>query len=293
MTKKIAYAHIMLLLVTILWGATLPIIHDFTKNDSSVLFVFLRFAIAAIIMLPFVYRKINLADTGSLKYGFILGVINSCIYLSQTIALKTLSSPHAAFLLSIYVILVPMLLPVFGFRAPKIVECIAALICLYGIYVLNGTKILTFKIGDVWIVVSAVLVAISMIIIATSAEKVKSILLFSFYQIIFSTFLPLIVLFCHPIVMPHTAGFWLSVGYCAIFATVIAFTLQLKYQSYVGASKAALIFSLEALFASSIAWLMGETISRQTLIGGGIILFSIMLIDIIHMFYSKDNITSS
>ena len=282
MPKNTACAHMRLLLVTALWGATLPIIHDFDANYSSVLFVFLRFAIAAIVMFPFIYRKINLSDMGSLKYGFILGVINSCIYLFQTTSLKTISSPHAAFILSVYVILVPILLPIFGFRKPKIIECVAAIICLYGVYILNGTKISTLKIGDAWIIASAVSVAISMIIIAIAITKVKSILLFSFYQIIFSTFLPLIILIYHPVTIPHTIGFWISVGYCALFATVIAFTLQLKYQSQVGASKAALIFSLEAVFASIIACLMGETISMRIIVGGVIILLSVMFIDIVN-----------
>ena len=214
--------------------------------------------------------------------------MNSCIFLFQTIALKTLDSPRAAFLSVIYVILVPFLLPFFGFRKPKIIEGIAAIICLYGVYLLSGAKITTFEIGDFWIIASTLCVAFSIIIIEHVANKVEDILLFSFYQIIFTTLLPLIMLIYHPVVIPTTHGFWLSVIYCAIFATTLAFIFQLKYQAQVGASKAALIFSLEAVFAGIFAWLMGEKISHQTLIGGGIILFSIILIDLVHMFRQQN-----
>lgn len=286
--KSSFYAHIILFLITILWGATFPVVHNFGGSDSPTLFVFMRFFIAAIVMLPFIYYRFNLLDLASLKYGFLLGLVNSCIFLFQTIALKTLDSPRAAFLSVIYVILVPFLLPFFGFRKPKIIEGIAAIICLYGVYLLSGAKITTFQIGDFWIIASTLCVAFSIIIIEHVANKVEDILLFSFYQIIFTTLLPLIMLIYHPVVIPTTHGFWLSVIYCAIFATTLAFIFQLKYQAQVGASKAALIFSLEAVFAGIFAWLMGEKISHQTLIGGGIILFSIILIDLVHMFRQQN-----
>ena len=87
--------------------------------------------------------------------------------------------------------------------------------------------------------------------------------------------------------LPQSMSFWLSVSYCAVFATSIAFLMQVKYQAVVGASKTALIFSLESVFASIFAWFSGELITRQIIIGGGIILLSTILVDIIHILKPK------
>ena len=287
MQKSSNHAHMMLFFTTLLWGATFPIVRNFGGSGNPIIFVLLRFVLATLVMLPFVYKKLKLTDIWILKYGMLLGGVNSCIFLFQTIALQTLDSPRAAFLASIYVILVPFLLPLFGFRKPRIGEVIAALICLYGVYILSGARIAALHIGDLWIIASTLCMALSLIIIEHVGNKIQDVLLFSFYQIIFTAVLPLIILVVHPVTIPITANFWWSLIYCAIFATTLAFVLQVKYQPVVGASKTALIFSIEAVFASGCAWLMGEKINRQTLIGGGIILLSVVLIDVMRILHEQ------
>ena len=132
-------------------------------------------------------------------------------------------------------------------------------------------------------ILSTVCIGLGIIIVEFAHKHSRSTQLFNFYQMIFTTMLPLGIVCVKGYPVPVSAGFWLSVSYCAVFATVIAFLLQVKYQPIVGASKTALIFSLESVFAAVFAWFNGEEISRNILIGGGIILFSTMMVDILHI----------
>lgn len=278
--NKQVHAYIMLLLVTIIWGATFPIIHNSVQNVDPAVFVVVRFGIAGLLLLPFIWQQFRVRDLASLKYGVILGIINSGTFILQSMALKTVDSARTGFLTAIYIILVPLMLPLFGFRKPTIGECIAAIICLFGVYIISGAHINDLHLGDLLVIASALCIGLGLIVVEFANKYVHSSKLFNFYQIIFTTMLPFGITVAHGAQMPTTVAFWLSVIYCAVFATVIAFLMQVKYQNIVGASKTALIFSLEAVFASIFAWFNGELITKQILIGGAIILFSTVYVDI-------------
>lgn len=282
MNEKI-FAFLMLFLVSVIWGATFPIIHNSVAKVDPLVFVWIRFSIAGVVLLLIMWKKLRQRDIASFKYGVLLGLINGCTFVLQTLALQVLDSSRTAFLTATYIIMVPLLLPFFGFRKPTIGECIAAVICLYGVYIISGAHINAFKLGDFLVLCSAISIALGLIVVEFAAKHTRSNMVFNFYQIIFTTIIPMGMLFGKHVTIPNNFGFWLSVSYCAVFATALAFLLQVKYQSVVGASKAALIFSLEAVFASVFAWINGEEITRQIIIGGGIILISTVLVDIIHI----------
>jgi drug/metabolite transporter (DMT)-like permease len=77
-------------------------------------------------------------------------------------------------------------------------------------------------------------------------------------------------------VVPVKMTPWLGILYTGIFATVIAFTLQVKYQKETKAHKAALIYSAEPIFGHISAFLtIGEVLSLKGYIGALLILTAI------------------
>lgn len=198
-------------------------------------------------------------------------------------ALEYLDSARVGFLTSVYIVLVPLMLPIFGFKKPTISEAIAAVTCIGGVYIISGAHISQFHLGDLLVLASAVCIGLGIILVEFANRYSRSTQLFNFYQIIFTAMVPGGMLAIHGYIMPIQLGFWFSVTYCAVFATAIAFLIQVKYQKVVGASKTALIFSLESVFASVFAWVNGEEINHQIVIGGSIILFSTLLVDTIRI----------
>src|SRR5262249_13967145 len=66
--------------------------------------------------------------------------------------------------------------------------------------------------------------------------------------------------------------------FCALLATGFAFFIQMKYQPQTTASQTALIFALEPFFASIFGYLLnGEPITAYTLLGGALIMSSLVL----------------
>ena len=134
--SKQFHAYLMLILISVIWGATFPIIHNSVQNISPILFVLVRFGLAGIFLLPFIWRQFRQKDTASLKFGILLGIVNSGTFILQSMALQTVDSARTGFLTAIYIILVPLMLPLFGFRKPTLSECLAAVVCLYGVYII-------------------------------------------------------------------------------------------------------------------------------------------------------------
>ncbi|MGQ3890001.1 DMT family transporter [Legionella sp. CNM-1927-20] len=107
----------------------------------------------------------------------------------------------------------------------------------------------------------------SYIIIAGKASRIHETLTLTFLQSIFVCIVVGIVSFLtNEIRLPQQMNVWVSVLFCSIFASIIAFILQLKFQRYVSSSKAAIIFSLEPVFATITAALyLKEKITAQFL----------------------------
>jgi len=94
-----------LLVVTIVWGTTFPAMKDMTDNLSANWIVVSRFAIAGVLLSPFLLR----AKWRDLHYGFLAGVLLFFCYLTQVEGLSLTSSNRNAFICGLNVLVVPLL----------------------------------------------------------------------------------------------------------------------------------------------------------------------------------------
>jgi drug/metabolite transporter (DMT)-like permease len=75
---------------------------------------------------------------------------------------------------------------------------------------------------------------------------------------------------------------WVALGVTALFATALAFTVQSWAQARIPASHAALLFTLEPVFAWLFSlFFLGERLSLRALAGAGLILAGILLAELL------------
>ncbi|MEM3428978.1 MAG: DMT family transporter, partial [Thermoplasmatales archaeon] len=113
MDKRVAYVG--LVFVAAVWGATFPIIKETLLYIGPISFLFFRFALASVIMMPFVVKKIRKKDA---IYGTIVGIPLALGYITQTIGLQYTSPSMSGLITGIYVVLTPIL-SIFILRIPK------------------------------------------------------------------------------------------------------------------------------------------------------------------------------
>lgn len=273
---------IYLLVVAALWGLTFPLIGESMATQDPFLFVSLRFSLAAVFVVPYFLRHLT---KKTLIVGSILGVIQSAVFISQTIGLETIDPSRAAFLTGINVLLVPFLSPLLKMGSPTRHDLISALICCFGIFILTECDIGQFAIGDVWILSSAVLIGLSIVYIGQQSKNDMDPFMLSYSQIVLTalfSWIPTFIFSDMNFIPFQTPQALTSLFICSIFATIVAITLQAKYQKYVSLQNAALIFSLEPVFAAVFDIVLRDATPKiYTFIGGVVILASIGYLELL------------
>ena len=112
-------AEIYLLFVTIIFGATFPLIHYAIQYIDPEQFVFYRFLISSLFFLPFVKHPLHKINISIFMGGIGLSILSLCAYLFQTMGMQFIDASRAAFITGSSVLFVPFFSPFFGFPKKK------------------------------------------------------------------------------------------------------------------------------------------------------------------------------
>ncbi|RKX47781.1 MAG: EamA/RhaT family transporter [Thermotogae bacterium] len=265
-------AETILLGITAIWGFTFPAMKVSLGYIPPILFLAYRFGIASLFML-LIFRRRALAKETFFE-GFILGATLFFGHGFQIVGLKYTSASNSAFITSLYVVFTPFIAYfILGDRVRRR-DGLSLGVAIIGLYLISGAS-LSFNYGDLLTILCAVSFAFQIVLVQKFGEKDYISLAFwqIFWNFVFSTVYALIF---EEFVLPVEIAPWIGVLYTGVFATVIAFTLQVKYQKETKAHKAALIYSAEPIFGHISAFLtIGEVLSLRGYLGALLILTAI------------------
>jgi len=274
-------------LITLFWGITFPLIRMSVQILTPAQFVTMRFGLALLLLSPLVLNRLIKKGRSALREvfvkSFLLGVVSWVSYQTQTIGLQTVEAGRAAFITGTSVVMIPLMSPLFGHGKPDRVDLVAAGVALFGLYLLTDPSGQTFSMGDLWVILCAIFYAVFVHMFQIWVTKNSDAVLVVFSQLLgvfFCAFLlgqvqhqglgvPMRQLMSQSVILGLTV--------CAFFSTVLATLLQTRYQPYLTPEKAALIFSLESVFASLFGYLiLGEILNLQGVLGCCLIFGSII-----------------
>ncbi|MDI3476138.1 MAG: hypothetical protein PWQ95_1866 [Thermococcaceae archaeon] len=266
-------AELALLGVTVFWGFTFPAMKVSLKYLPPVLFLAYRFGIASLLMLLIFGRKALKRET--LREGFILGLTLFFGHGFQIVGLKYTTASNSAFITSLYVVFTPFIAYfMLGERVTRR-DLTSLVLAVIGLYLISGAGT-SINYGDFLTLLCAISFAFQIVLVHKFGEK--DYLSLTFWQLLWNfIFSSLFTLAFEEQVFPKEPLPWVGVLYTAVFATVIAFTVQLKYQRYTKAQRAALIYSSEPVFGSLAAYItLGETLSARGYLGAALIMSGIL-----------------
>jgi len=291
-----------LILVTLLWGATFVIVKEALNDISSMAFIAIRFIIAGLILLPFMLKKKFFKE--NIYSGILLGILLFMGFASQTIGLKFTSATKSGFLTGTAVIMVPLLQVLIVRRFPTKGVILGTIIVLIGISFLSsgGNSIFNlfqdiganFNIGDGLTLICAIFFALYIIYLDVETAKYDFWVLL-FFQIMTTAALSIIFLFLfsfaelESIKVNLSSNLISAILYTSIFATLITTGLQTKYQKNVTPAKAGIIFSFEPIFAAVFAFfILGEKITNFGYLGAGLIILGLLVSELYELFILKN-----
>ncbi len=267
-----------LLFVTLVWGATFPVLKIATVQLSGVEVSALRFVLAAVCMLPWALR----APRRAWWDGAVLGALVLFSYVAQAYGLQFISSNRSAFLTSLNVLMVPLLGLLFGNTLSWRVIVAAVLACA-GIGLMSWDGGAHF-IADAATVASAAAYALYVIVLSARAGRHEARSLAA-TQIVWMALLGNLWMLTDALGTDRlqTLGSRLNpeilwgLAYLGIVATAGMLFLQARAQRHVAADKAALIYAMEPVFAALFAWVwLSEGLTLRAALGGAVVVFAVV-----------------
>ena len=264
--------------MTFIWGGTFAVVKLGMEDISPILLLVVRFVIASVILLLIFRRKIFPIKFDSLQKGSLLGLFLFLGFVSQNIGLTITTASKSAFITGMMVVFVPMLQFVIERRAPKLGNLVGVAIVTLGLWFLTSPSGSAFNSGDALTLVCAVLFAIYIVYLDVVSKEMSTIqLLFIQLSSMAVYSVVTVALFETPklVIRPQSI---MALLYLTILATLLTTWVQTHYQKDTTPTRAVVIFSVEPVIASVIAYfLLGETLGALGILGGALIVGGVLL----------------
>ncbi|MGG6269810.1 DMT family transporter [Leptolyngbya sp. AN03gr2] len=262
----------LLILTTAIWGTSFPLLKGALNDLPAPMILASRFTIAAIVFSPYL-RHLN---RNLIRDGAILGGIYFIECLLALIGLETISANRSAFLISLNVILVPLFGTVLGRSLPRQI-LIAVGIAIAGISIMSWEGG-GFGTGEILTLACAIGVAIYILAMEAITPKHPTLPLVA-VQLAIAALLSIVWAILNG-QFPFTgiASHLNILMYVGVMITAVPIWTQTQAQRWVSASEAALLYTLEPVFASlfSFFWL-NEALGIRGYIGAAFILSATLI----------------
>jgi drug/metabolite transporter (DMT)-like permease len=268
----------LLMLAAIIWGSAFVAQRVGMSYVGPLTFNGVRFALGTIVLLPLVkwrnqHQRISssLQRTSLARQGLWGGGLAGLMLFSgatlQQIGLVYTTAGKAGFITGLYVIIVP-LMGLFLGHWPGWGGWVGACCAIIGLYLLSVTEAWTFAPGDFWELFGAFFWAAHVLALSWLSPRMERIKLACTQYAVCSILSLLGACFTETITLDGIKGAIIPILYGGVLSVGIAYTLQVVAQRHAPPLHAAIILSLEAVFAALAGWLiLGEMLSLRGLIG--------------------------
>ncbi len=246
----------------------------------------LRFLLGGLVLVPFIQiqRKRPASATSpqplftrkTVRSGVIAGSVLFGGASLQQIGIITTTAGKAGFITGLYVILVPLLGLLWKKRTRR-EAWLGAILAVWGLYLLSVTREFTVSYGDLLVLLSAFFWAFHVQIIDGYVAHSHALVLACLQFLVCALLSAVVFLFAETTSWPAVYAAGLPILYAGLLSTGVAYTLQVVAQREAHPAHAAILLSLEAVFAVLGGWLLlSETLSERQLIGCALMLAGMM-----------------
>lgn len=283
-------AHILLVLVTFVWGTTFVLIKDAVEQDATpLMFNFVRMALATVTLAVVFHRELFHITRQALIAGAITGIFLGLGYEFQTTGLRLTTASKSAFITGISVVLVPLFLIVFWGRKIRTWTALGVLAAVVGLFLLTVPASESglgawesVNRGDLLTLGCAISFGFQIIFLGHATER-HSFAQIGFLQVATSALLMGIAapMLEHPHIAWTSRVVW-AILITALLGTAAAFTIQAWAQQFTSPTHTALIFSLEPVFAWITSYIaLGERLGARAAIGAVLILGGVLVSELL------------
>ena len=278
-------AHILLVVITFIWGATFVVIKNALADVTPLFFNAVRMLLAAACLLAIFWRPISRLNWPAFRAGAAVGLFLWAGYEFQTTGLKLTTPSKSGFLTGISVVLVPVFLAIFWKRKVNRWTMLGVAAAFAGLVLMTvpagesaWAEWSSVNAGDLLTLACAVAFAFQIIFLGRATQQ------YPFEQIAFlQTAVAAALMFVTVPVLETVHVVWSPAVVWGIvttgaLGTAVAFTVQAWAQQFTPATHTALIFTLEPVFAWLVSYVvLHERLGGRAALGAGLILVGVLV----------------
>ena len=195
----------------------------------------------------------------------------------QQMGIVHTTAGKAGFITAMYIVLVPIL-GIFLRKKPPITAWIGVLLAVIGLYLLSCVGVSQVNIGDIYLLGCALGYAVQITLVDQMGGAVDGLRLNCVQSLFCGIFSGTVMFITEEPVLTNILACWIPLVYAGIFSLGIAFSLQIIGQKHLEPTPAALIMSLESVFAVLFGWLLlHERLSTPELCGCAMVFIAVIL----------------
>ncbi len=277
-------ADLTLLFPTLLWGTSFLVVHRTLEGTSAGVFLCLRFVVATAATVAGALARRERPTPGVVRDGALLGLALFAGFLFQTEGLRFTTPARSGFLTGLSVLFVPLLERLLRGRRIAARAWVGVGLALLGLAILAdpfGAAIAPdVRLGDLLTVACAL--AFSFQILWTSERSARHpVGILTTVQVATTGILSTCILPFETRTLAATPAFAAALAYTGVVTTTVAYLHQNWAQRKTTATRAAILFTLEPVFAALVSHLVGgEPLGAALLSGGGLIVAGVLVVEL-------------
>lgn len=272
-----------LLVVALIWGTANAVVLYAMNEMTPFWFCAVRFAISFVtVSLIFGRRALALPKKTWLT-NTLTGMVFICAYLVSAKGIVYTTAGNTAFVVSMSVVFVPLLVWLLTRRFPGWHIVTAVMLCVCGMagLMLDGMS-LSFNFGDMMNFMAMLFLSVYIILVqkfVTVSDPYGLAVWQAFGGMLMATACALIF---EPLPTGLSKTAWLATGYAGTVGFALTIVLQNSAQRYATASHAAIILSTQGIFGSVAGIIfLGEPINLRIVLSSGLILLGVLTAEVL------------
>jgi drug/metabolite transporter (DMT)-like permease len=250
-------ALLALVAVTAVWGVTFVQVKDAVAVYPLFAFLAVRYLIATGVLGLAGARRLATLGRGGVVAGVVLGLLLALGIGLQTAGLERTTVSSTGFITGLYVVLTPLFgLVLFRTRVGTEVW-LGVGFSLVGLGLLTGVRVGSTT-GDALVLASTSAQALQIVMVERYANRYDALALTLVEMATCALGFALIALALGDVELPRGQTVWAALLVTAIFASALAYLIQIWAQRKLSAARIALVFALETVFAGLFGYLLDD-----------------------------------
>jgi drug/metabolite transporter (DMT)-like permease len=272
-------ASLILLLVALVWGSAFVAQRLGMEQVGPFAFNAARFAVGGLTLVPVLgWRRLRGLSRLELRSGLLLGLLLFAAASLQQFGLVWTTAGKAGFITGLYMVIVPLLLALVWRRWAPWGSLLGAGLATAGLFLLSVQAGFQLAPGDQWVLLGALGWALHVIAVGQFAPGQDPLRLAVVQYAVCSLLSIPVALILEPGTWPGLLLAAPGVVYTGLLSIGLGYTGQIVAQRAAPPTHAAIILSLESVFAALSGWLvLDEVLSPRQLVGCGLMLAGVLL----------------